>query len=102
MWLLPLFFCFRIQISELVFIFQSKLAKADVVMNFRPNYFGETSRFTLEAMRHGAVVVVRDIGWYHELPNTAALRIKDQNGIVSEVAGLVSDRELPKINPPLS
>lgn len=73
------------------FQFQNILRQLDVLVNFRPDYRGETSLATLEAMRFGVVPVVRKVGWYDELPDTVALKVKSQSEVIGAIQELVSD-----------
>ncbi|MDL2341609.1 MAG: glycosyltransferase [Patescibacteria group bacterium] len=73
--------------------FQTKLSQLHLLINFRPNYFGETSLLTLEAMRYGVCVVLRDVGWFHEIPTSAACKVTQQPEVFDAVAAFVSDRE---------
>lgn len=58
------------------FGFQTKLSELDVLINYRPFYNGETSLTTIEAMRFGVVPIVRDVGWFKELPNDCVIKAK--------------------------
>jgi glycosyltransferase involved in cell wall biosynthesis len=73
------------------FQFQSKLADIDVLVNYRPQYNGEASASTLEAMRLGVVPIVRKIGWYDELPDDAVVKVDDQVDIISALYDLCID-----------
>jgi len=55
--------------------FQQRLSELDILLNYRPRYNGETSIATLEALRYGVVPIVRDIGWFAELPDTVAIKV---------------------------
>lgn len=57
------------------FEFQNKMAQLDVLVNFRPEYKGETSLSTIEAMRFGVVPIVRNVGWYSELPDNCVIKV---------------------------
>lgn len=75
------------------FQFQSLLAKQDILINYRLGYQGETSLTTLEAMRYGAVVMVRDIGWYSELPDDAVVKCSSTDDVITKLQALQSDPE---------
>lgn len=64
------------------FDFQIKLSQLDVLINYRPHYNGETSLTAIEAMRFGVVPIVRDIGWFKELPDSCALKAKTTKDVV--------------------
>ena len=70
--------------------FQTKLASLDILINYRPRYFGETSRLTLEALRHRVCVVVRKIGWFDELPDGAVVKVEDESELLNAVEKLVA------------
>ncbi len=70
------------------FEFQERLSSLDILLNYRPYYHGEASRATLESMRYGVVPVVRNIGWFSELPDNAAIkanRIEELPELLSEL-----------------
>ncbi len=73
------------------FQFQNMLSKVDILVNFRKKYRGETSAVTLEAMRYGAVPVVRDVGWYAELPDDTVLKVSSKTKLINELERLVMD-----------
>ncbi|MDR0591050.1 MAG: glycosyltransferase [Candidatus Nomurabacteria bacterium] len=74
------------------FQFQSKLQRTDVVVNYRLDYHGETSYSVLEAMRFGVVPIVRNIGWFSELPDDAAVKVNSMDDILLKMLELYSDR----------
>lgn len=57
------------------FNFRNLLASLDVLVNYRTVYKGEASRSTLEAMREGVVPILRNVGWYEELPDSACFKL---------------------------
>lgn len=67
------------------FEFQTKLSGLDILINYRLEYRGETSLTTLEAMRYGVPVVVRDIGWYSELPDNAVMKAASNAEVIEKV-----------------
>jgi glycosyltransferase involved in cell wall biosynthesis len=69
--------------------FQDALRATDILVNYRMRYKGETSRGTLEAMRYGAVVIVRDVGWYAELPDDAVVKVTDTADVLQAVQELI-------------
>lgn len=71
--------------------FQNALRTTDILVNYRLRYFGETSRTTLEAMRFGVPVVVRDIGWYAEQPSDAVIKLSDLSALPSALTTLITD-----------
>jgi glycosyltransferase involved in cell wall biosynthesis len=77
------------------FEFQTKLAKLDVLVNYRMEYRGETSLTALEAMRYGVPVVVKgDIGWYSEIPEGTVLKADTVEDAVAKVADAIEDAGL--------
>lgn len=73
--------------------FDQELRSTDIVVNYRTAYHGETSRSTLEAMAAGAVVVVRRIGWFDELPDDVVVKVDTEDEVVPAVAALAGDPE---------
>lgn len=71
-----------IQTNLTDFEFQTKLSELDVLINYRPHHNGETSLTTIEAMRFGVVPVVRDVGWFKELPDDCAIKAKTSKNVV--------------------
>ncbi len=67
--------------------FESLLEKTDFLINLRPNYHGEASKTVLEAMRHGVIPIVTNIGWFSELPNELILRVDN----IDDIIKLLSD-----------
>jgi len=71
--------------------FQSLMANTDILVNVRLEYRGETSLTTLEAMRFGVAAMVRDFGWYHELPKDTVVRVDEPGHTVQELRSLLDD-----------
>jgi glycosyltransferase involved in cell wall biosynthesis len=77
------------------FEFQTKLAKLDVLINYRMEYRGETSLTALEAMRYGVPVVVKgDVGWYSEIPEGTVLKANTVEEAIAKVADAIEDAGL--------
>ena len=79
--------------------FQDTLRKSNILLNYRINYQGETSRSTLEAMRYGAVVIVRKIGWFDELPDDVVVKVSSEQEVIKAVSMLVQN---PKVRQDIS
>lgn len=75
------------------FVFQNLMASSDVVLNVRLAYRGETSLTTLEAMRYGVIVLVRDFGWYSELPDDAVVKVDEPRNVLQKLSDLLSKPE---------
>ncbi len=71
--------------------FDEELRSTDVVVNYRSVYHGETSRSTLEAMAVGAVVIVRRVGWFDELPDGVVVKVVSEEEVAPAVAALAAD-----------
>ena len=69
--------------------FQLKLAQLDILVNYRAEYHGETSQSVIDAMRVGVVPVVRDIGWFSELPDDVAIKLKSADKLSQSILALV-------------
>lgn len=74
--------------------FQTMMASTDVLINVRLAYKGETSLTTLEAMRFGATVMVRDFGWYSELPDEAVVKVDNPEEVIPTLLKVLSDEQL--------
>lgn len=74
--------------------FQNKIREMDLLLNYRPIYHGETSRATLEAMRYGVVPIVRNVGWFSELPDDTAIKVNSPQEIPSAIEALLENKEL--------
>jgi len=59
------------------FEFNNLLASMDILINYRAIYKGEASRATLESLREGVVPVVRNIGWFSELPDDVCFKLEE-------------------------
>lgn len=75
------------------FEFQTLLSKQDVLVNYRLEYKGETSLTTLEAMRYGVVPILRNIGWYSELPDSAVIKLDKQDSVMETIQELFHNRD---------
>jgi glycosyltransferase involved in cell wall biosynthesis len=73
------------------FQFQNMLGQLDILINFRTEYRGETSLATIEAMRFGVVPIVKKIGWYDELPDNAAVKVRTPDDLLKELRLLIND-----------
>jgi glycosyltransferase involved in cell wall biosynthesis len=71
--------------------FQDELADTDILINYRVNYHGESSKSTLEAMRYGAAVVVKDVGWFGELPDDTVVKVDNEIDLRETVKALIRD-----------
>lgn len=71
--------------------FVQRMRNLDIFVNYRMKYQGETSLSTLEAMRQGVVVVVRNIGWYAELPDESVVKVESIDEISLKLNKLVKD-----------
>lgn len=72
--------------------FHQQLKEADILLNYRDYYHGETSYATLEAMREGVVPVVRDVGWFSELPSEAVQKVSAKSEVENVLSELVRDK----------
>jgi len=57
------------------------IVACDVIVNLRQPTIGETSGTALRAMALGRPLIVRDVGWYGELPDRACLKIEPDAGV---------------------
>jgi len=71
--------------------FQNLMANTDILVNVRMAYKGETSLTTLEAMRYGVAALVRDFGWYSELPDDTVAKVVRTDDAVQVMREVVQD-----------
>jgi glycosyltransferase involved in cell wall biosynthesis len=78
-----------VEVNLTDFVFQQKLSKLDILLNYRPSYYGETSLATLEALCCGVVPIVRDIGWFAEIPDSVAVKVNKSEDVAKALRDLV-------------
>lgn len=66
----------------------------DVLIAFRKSYNGESSHTTLEAMRAGLPVIVRDIGWFSELPDDVVYKVTSEDEVLFALKDLLVNPKL--------
>ncbi len=71
------------------FDFQRLLAASDVMINVRNAYRGETSGSTLSHLRYGGIGVVRDFGWFSELPDDVVVKVESPEDSLPALRGLL-------------
>ncbi len=64
------------------------IAACDLLVNLRQPTIGETSGTALRAMALGRPLIVRNVGWYSELPDGTCLKISPTAG-VAELASVI-------------
>jgi glycosyltransferase involved in cell wall biosynthesis len=73
----------------------SLMAGCDVVVSLRSPTMGETSGTVVRALSLGRPLVVSDVGWFSELPDTVAVKVApDENEVetlAAELEQLLSD-----------
>lgn len=74
------------------FEYQQRLQQLDILICYRDQYRGETSLTTLEAMRYGVATIVKEIGWFNELPNGSVIRLSSKDEIAKQLESLVRDK----------
>ena len=77
----------------------SLMASCDVVVSLRSPTMGETSGTAIRALSIGRPLVVSDVGWFSELPDTVAVKVMPDEREVETLAGelqrlLVDDETL--------
>lgn len=66
--------------------FIHEVETCNLIIGFRPDYHGETSLSTLEALRLGRPVVVNNVGWFKEIPSELVYKVASVDGINDAVA----------------
>lgn len=72
------------------FEFQQLMRDTDILLNVRLAYQGETSLTTLEEMRYGGLVMVRDFGWYSELPDNVVIKVSNTNSVLKKLENIIN------------
>lgn len=66
--------------------FSSLLRRADICVSLRWPTLGETSASVIRALSLGRCVVVSDVGWYAELPDSVAVKVRPDEREVAMLA----------------
>lgn len=74
------------------FEFEQTISDMDVVVSYRPNYNGETSLTVVEALRHGAIPIVRKVGWFDELPGDIVKKVTSEEQILDAIRSLLQNK----------
>ncbi len=76
--------------------FAGWIAAADVILNLRHPTMGETSATALRGMAQRKPLIVFNHGWYHELPDAAALKIPplDEEALYQAMRSLAQSPEM--------
>jgi glycosyltransferase involved in cell wall biosynthesis len=69
------------------------LGAADIAINLRYPYFGESSWSLLEALFAGKPTIVWRHGYYDEFPDTVVKKIASKEELIAALAGLCQDEE---------
>ena len=70
--------------------FWSLLARADICVSLRWPTLGETSASAIRALALGRCVVVSDVGWYAELPDPVAVKVRPDGREVDALAAALA------------
>jgi len=57
------------------------MSACDIILNLRRTTIGETSGIALRTMALGKPTVVRNVGWFGELPDEACVKIGPEDGV---------------------
>ena len=69
--------------------FDSLMAACDVCVNLRAPTMGETSGSAIRALSLGKPLVVSDVGWFSELPDSVAAKVAPDEREVDVLAGVL-------------
>lgn len=70
------------------------MSSLDILINYHEIYQDETSLATCEAMNRGVVVLVRNTGWYSELPDKTVVKLNSRNEIFEALRNFVQSPSL--------
>lgn len=73
------------------FEFQQLIANSDILINVRLAYKGETSGSTLSHMRYGGIAIVRDFGWFSELPDDTVIKVQKPEETFTALREILDD-----------
>lgn len=73
--------------------FKHEMESCSIIIGYRPDYHGETSLSTLEALRLGRPVVVNNVGWFKELPDGIVYKVADSKGVLLEIERAIKEDE---------
>jgi glycosyltransferase involved in cell wall biosynthesis len=71
--------------------FDSLMAACDVCVNLRAPTMGETSGSAIRALSLGRPLVVSDVGWFSELPDSVAAKVAPDEREVDVLAGVLAE-----------
>ena len=71
--------------------FDSLMAACDVCVNLRAPTMGETSGSAIRALSLGKPLVVSDVGWFSELPDSVAAKVAPDEREVDVLAGVLAE-----------
>ena len=71
--------------------FDALMAACDVCVNLRAPTMGETSGSAIRALSLGKPLVVSDVGWFSELPDSVAAKIAPDEREVDVLAGVLAE-----------
>jgi glycosyltransferase involved in cell wall biosynthesis len=76
--------------------FVDYIETADIIINLRHPTVGETSATALRAMAAAKPVIVFDLGWYSELPDSAVIKVPplDSQGLIAAMRRLAQEPAL--------
>jgi len=63
-----------------------ELEQSDILLNFRHPYHGETSYSTLEGIRFGKKVIVNNMGWFSELPDSTVSKVLSEEAALAVIS----------------
>ncbi|MEI6462970.1 MAG: glycosyltransferase [bacterium] len=78
---------FKIDLSD--YEYDRQLKELDLMLCYRIKYSGETSKTLLDAAKNGVASIVRDIGWFSELPNDMSVKTNNYEEILKSTIKLI-------------
>lgn len=82
---------FTTNLSE--YNYHKELSSLDVLIAYKRDYHGETSKTCIDAMKYGVVPIVRNVGWYSELPDDAAIKVNSFKEISGVIEKLIKSKQ---------
>ena len=81
----------RLETNLTDFTYEQHIRSLDILIAYRTDYNGEASYTTLEAMRQGVVAIVRNIGWFSELPDEVVYKVDSEEQVEQAILRLLKD-----------
>jgi len=80
------------------YYYYREITNNNLIITYRENYNGETSWTVLEAMKYGLPVIVKDIGWFDEIPDDCVIKVKTPDNLIKVLSKNINTTTLNKLS----